>query len=326
MIAVLVLVVLILSMALSMDSDKPQETTTDTTEHHEQTTDTTENQGASDTTASGTSTTAQTTYPPATIPVSTTSMGGSSLVVEKRELPVMDADMKNYLLSLDNTLRGWGPGSSLDENNRPYGAISAQKTYGKYDSSYIMDDNKIYLTFDEGYENGYTEKILDVLKDKNVKAVFFITMSYAKNEPALVQRMIDEGHIVGNHSTAHLSFPGMTLEDAYADIKELHDYVYENFGYSMKLFRFPMGESSNRMQALLQELGYTSVFWSFAYRDWETDNQPAHDEAFEKITSLAHPGAVYLLHAVSKTNTELLPDVIDAFRGKGYDIALYPVN
>jgi peptidoglycan-N-acetylmuramic acid deacetylase len=325
-IVVLALVVLILSLALSMDSDKPQETTADTTKHHEQTTNTTENQGASDTTASGTSTTAQTTYPPATIPVSTTSIGGSSVVVEKRELPVMDVDMKNYLLSLDNTLRGWGPGSSLDENNRPYGAISAQKTYGKYGSSYIMDDNKIYLTFDEGYENGYTEKILDVLKDKNVKAVFFITMSYAKNEPALVQRMIDEGHIVGNHSTAHLSFPGMTLEDAYADIKALHDYVYENFGYSMKLFRFPMGESSNRMQALLQELGYVSVFWSFAYRDWETNNQPAHDEAFEKITSLAHPGAVYLLHAVSKTNTELLSDVIDDFRGKGYNIALYPVN
>ncbi len=323
LIAVLVLTVIVLTAVILADADEPSAVTTDSPSSSL----TTEAKAGSETTEqTEVSSTEKTTYPPATVPTVTTSVKEPSAVTQKRELPALDEEMKSYLLSLDNTLRGWGPGSNVDEKNRPYGAISAQNAYGKYGSSYIMNDQKIYLTFDEGYENGYTPKILDALKEKNVKAVFFITMSYAKNEPELVQRMIDEGHIVGNHSTDHLSFPGMTLEAAYADIKALHDYVYEKFGYSMKLFRFPMGESSDRMQALLQELGYTSVFWSFAYKDWETDNQPAHDEAFEKITSLAHPGAVYLLHAVSKTNTELLPSVIDDFRKKGYDIALYPVN
>ena len=316
-IGVLVLVVLILSIALRFHGTSHAEMTTN------ETIQTTESDNNSETTSANTETTAATTYPPATVPSNT---GNSTLVTQKRTLPVMDDDMKQSLLSLDNTLRGWGPGSNVDAANRPYGAISAQSAYGEYGSSYIMSDNKIYLTFDEGYENGYTAEILDVLKEKNVKAVFFITMSYAKNEPALVQRMIDEGHVVGNHSTEHLSFPEMTLEDAYADIKALHDYVYDRFGYSMSLFRFPMGESSNRTQALLQELGYTSVFWSFAYKDWETDNQPAHDEAFAKITGCAHPGAIYLLHAVSQTNTKLLPSIIDDFRQKGYEIALYPVN
>lgn len=315
-IGVLVLVILVLSIALRLHGD-------DHTEMTDKPTQTTEPDGSSETTTDISETTAMTTYPPATVP---SHVGNSALVTTKRTLPLMDDEMKQYLLSLDNTLRGWGPGSHMDEMNRPYGALSAQSSYGKYASSYIMPDNKIYLTFDEGYENGYTAEILDVLKAKNVKAVFFITMSYAKSEPALVRRMIDEGHVVGNHSTAHLSFPEMALEDAYADIKALHDYVYDTFGYSMSLFRFPMGESSNRTQALLQELGYTSVFWSFAYKDWETDNQPAHDEAFTKITDCAHPGAIYLLHAVSQTNTKLLPSIIDDFRQKGYEIAIYPVN
>ena len=315
-IGILILVVLILSIALRFHG---KDHGTGTTESD--TVQTTETDDSTETTTDAlNATTAVTTYPPATVP-----SGSAASVAQKRALPSLE-DIKQNILSLDNTLRGWGPGTDVDEANRPYGAISAQKTYGKYDSTYIMSDNKIYLTFDEGYENGYTEEILDILKEKNVKAVFFITMSYAKREPDLIRRMIDEGHIVGNHSTAHLSFPGMTLEDAYADIKALHDYVYDHFGYSMSLFRFPMGESSDRTQALLQELGYTSVFWSFAYKDWETDNQPLESEAFAKITGCAHPGAIYLLHAVSKTNAELLPSIIDDFRQNGYEIALYPVS
>ncbi len=262
------------------------------------------------------------TYPPAYIPTMTT-QGSES---EKTENAMLDQKTKAYLESLDNTTRGWGMGVHCDEENRPIDAVNAQKKYEKYNASYLMNDGKIYLTFDEGYENGYTAKILDALKEKNVKAVFFITMSYAQNEPALVRRMINEGHIVGNHSTKHLSFPDFTIDEAYEDVRALHEYVLEHFDYEMKLFRFPMGESSDRMQALLQEMGYTSLFWSFAYRDWLTDDQPAHDEAFEKITNAAHPGAIYLLHAVSSTNTELLPDIIDDFRAKGYEIALYPVK
>ena len=322
MIAVIIVVALILTVVFLATAENPfgSESTTEP-----KTTDTQQTVTTTDSTKETTvqTTTYMTTYPPATVPGATSRPNTDRPAVE---FPALTEAKKSYLLSLDNTLRGWGPGVSVDESNRPHGALSAQKSYGQYGASYIMNDDKIYLTFDEGYENGYTAQILDTLKEKNVKAVFFITMPYAKSEPALVQRMIDEGHIVGNHSTAHLSFPSMTLEEAYEDIKGLHEYVYEHFDYTMTLFRFPMGESSDRMAALLKELGYTSVFWSFAYRDWETDNQPAHDEAFDRIVSRAHPGAIYLLHAVSKTNTEVLGDVIDAFRAKGYEIAQYPIN
>ncbi|MBQ9747818.1 MAG: polysaccharide deacetylase family protein [Clostridia bacterium] len=333
-VAILIFAALLIGFILLAQAQTPGQGATTTTAPAlptttEQTpTDTTSTEAsASVTTASETTggATVGTTYPAATVPVITTAPK-VPVIDPSSNFPVLSVAQKDRLLSLDNTLRGWGPGTQCDDRNRPFGALSAQNAYGKYGSVYIKDDDKIYLTFDEGYENGYTAEILDVLKAKNVKAVFFITMPYAKSEPALVQRMIDEGHIVGNHSTAHLSFPGMTLEDAYNDIRALHDYVLANFDYEMKLFRFPMGESSDRTQALLQELGYTPVFWSFAYRDWETDNQPAHDEAFAKITGCAHPGAVYLLHAVSETNTKLLPSVIDYFRGQGYELALFPTK
>ncbi len=328
-VAVVIFVIFLLcfiALAKAQNHDDPSVTTT--TCEDVQTTAETGGSSALQTTTSAqttetTASTEKTTFPAATVPVITTKPSANP-ITPSSTLPMLTDSLKNKLLALDNTLRGWGPGTQCDSQNRPYGALSAQNSYGKYDSVYIKDDGKIYLTFDEGYENGYTTEILDVLKEKNVKAVFFITMSYAKNEPALIQRMIDEGHVIGNHSTAHLSFPGMTLEDAYEDIRDLHEYVLEHFGYQMTLFRFPMGESSDRTQALLQELGYTSVFWSFAYKDWETDNQPAHDEAFEKITSCAHPGAVYLLHAVSETNTKLLPSIIDNFRANGYELALFP--
>ncbi len=319
-IAVVIFFALILTIILlAKASDTPKETTTAFETESETTSAETTTAEATTTQPSGT------TYPPATVPPA--SSGKTDTPTLRGEIPPLDAAMEARLMEQKNDLRGWGPGSEGDEKNRPLYAITAQKNYGtKFGSSYLMDDDKIYLTFDEGYENGYTEKILDVLKEKNVKAVFFVTLPYAKDEPELVQRMIDEGHIVGNHSTAHLSFPSMTLEEAYEDIKTLHDYMIEHFDYEMTLFRFPMGESSDRTQALLQEMGYTSVFWSFAYRDWETDNQPEREEALQTITERAHPGAVYLLHAVSKTNTELLPEIIDYFRAEGYTIARYPVK
>ncbi len=317
--------VLALTAILFMNADADvSETTTQTTESQttstpeDVTADTTDTQSSSETTSeqSAEPTISQTTYPPATVPN----------FEKENTIGALDPSVREYLMSLDNTNRGWGMGPHYDEKNRPLDAVNAQKNYSQYGSSYVMDDNKIYLTFDEGYENGYTAKILDVLKEKKVKAVFFITMSYAKNHADLVQRMIDEGHIVGNHSTNHKAFPTLSLDEAYEDVKELHDYVYARFGYTMKLFRFPEGVSSDRMQALLKEMGYTSVFWSFAYRDWESDNQPEQKEAFAKITERLHPGAIYLLHAVSSTNTELLPYIIDDFRLRGYELALYPIK
>ena len=229
----------------------------------------------------------------------------------------------SVLESLDTKKFGWGPGRAAN-HARPTYPINNQNQYGKYDADFILKDEKIiYLTFDEGYENGYTARILDVLKDKNVKAVFFVTLPYAKQNKSLITRMIDEGHIVGNHSVNHLSFPSLNLQKAKSEIMELHDYIKENFNYEMTLFRFPMGEFSEQMLALVQSCGYRSVFWSFAYADWNTSNQPDNTDAYNLITENSHNGAIFLLHAVSKTNTEVLGDVIDKFREQGYSINEY---
>ena len=136
----------------------------------------------------------------------------------------------------------WGPATNMDEENRPIACLQLQEQYGGYNANFIgPDEKRIYLTFDEGYENGNTADILDILKEKNVKAVFFVTGHYVKTNPELVQRMIDEGHIVGNHSMNHKNFPSITPEEMYAEVQELHDYVQENFGYTMFLFRYPEG-------------------------------------------------------------------------------------
>lgn len=226
--------------------------------------------------------------------------------------------------ALDGTLDNGFPGGPVDEQNRPSGPIAYQEKYGKYDAYFIIPDSqKVFLTFDEGYENGYTGKILDVLKEKNVKAVFFITYPYAKTEPALVKRMVDEGHTLGNHSTEHRVFPEMPLTEAAKDIMKLHEYVKANFGYEMFLFRPPEGAFSEQTLALTQSLGYKSVLWSFAYKDYDVNAQPLTLEATERVVSKAHPGEICLLHAVSKTNAEILGDVIDQIRAEGYEFADY---
>lgn len=225
--------------------------------------------------------------------------------------------------ALDSTKQSGFPGGTLDEKNRPSGPLQFQEKYKDLGAYFIMpDSNDIYLTFDEGYENGYTKAILDTLKEKKVKAIFFITYDYAKGQPDLVRRMIDEGHVVGNHSTKHKSFPDLSVEEAAKDIQTTHEYVKEQFGYEMYLFRYPMGEFSEQSLALLQSLGYKSVFWSFAYLDYDVNNQPITIEATDKIVSKAHPGAIYLLHAVSKTNSMVLGECIDLIRDKGYDFAI----
>jgi len=225
------------------------------------------------------------------------------------------------LAKLDSKKNGWGQGTRVDEKNRPISCVGYQEKYGKYGAVFIKEDTKdFYLTFDEGYENGYTPKILDVLKQKQAPAVFFVTKDYVKRNPGLVKRMIEEGHVVGNHSWSHPSMPTLTLEDATKEITQLHDYVKEEFGYEMTLFRPPMGEYSEQTLALTQQLGYQSVFWSYAYKDWDPNNQPDQAASLEKALKYAHGGAVYLLHAVSSTNTNMLGDFIDGIRQKGYEL------
>lgn len=229
------------------------------------------------------------------------------------------------LTSLNTTIHDWGLGREVDENNRPVDALKAQEDYGAYNSLFIEEESKtIYLTFDEGYEYGYTKSILDTLKDKGVKAVFFVTEPYAKDEPELVQRMIDEGHVIGNHSVTHPAsgIPSLTVEKQQEEVIGNHEYIKENFGYEMTLFRYPAGKFSEKSLAVVNNCGYKSVFWSFAYMDYDVNNQPDQGESLKKMTDKLHPGAIYLLHAESKTNAEVLGRFIDAAIAEGYSFGL----
>lgn len=224
--------------------------------------------------------------------------------------------------SLDSQSQNWGQGVNMDEKNRPVAALSAQEKYGKYNAYFIGEESQnIYLTFDEGYEYGQTESILNTLKEKGVKAIFFVTKPYAESEPELVNRMIDEGHIVGNHSVTHPSkgLPSQTLEQQKEEVVGNHNYVKENFDYDMYLFRYPTGCFSEQSLALLNNCNYKSVFWSFAYVDYDVSNQPDPAESLAKLKQKLHPGAIYLLHAESETNAAILGDFIDAVREAGYE-------
>lgn len=229
------------------------------------------------------------------------------------------------LSSLSNQKQGWGQGVQVDAANRPLGSLSFQEKYGKYDALFIGEDEKVvYLTFDEGYENGYTPQILDTLKEKNVKAVFFVTLDYVKSQPELIQRMIDEGHVIGNHSAKHPSFPDVPTERCEQEIRDVERYLADNFGYTgMNLFRPPAGEFSERVLAQMQSMGYKTIFWSYAYKDWDPNNQMGADKALAKVNGALHNGAIYLLHAVSCDNAEILDDFIDHARSEGYEFKLF---
>lgn len=181
------------------------------------------------------------------------------------------------------------------------------------------DDKYVYLTFDNGYEAGYTSQILDTLKENNVKAAFFITGHYLNTAEDLVKRMIDEGHIVGNHTVNHPSMPELDNEKLKEEITNLHTTVYEKFGYEMKFLRPPKGEFSQRTLLLTKSLGYTTVMWSFAYDDWDENKQGREEYAKEKILSNLHNGAVILLHANSKDNCNILDEIIKEIKAQGYE-------
>ena len=225
--------------------------------------------------------------------------------------------------SLSSESHGYGQGVECDEQNRPTGAIMFNDEYSVYDSYAIMENSSgVILTFDQGYENGYTESILDTLKEKDVKAVFFLTGDYAKRNRELVKRMIAEGHIIGNHGMEHKSMPTLSPDAAKNEIMSLHDYVKQEYGVEMKYFRPPCGEYSERSLAVCQSLGYKTLLWSFAYCDWDVNNQLDVNTAYAKATSAAHDGAIYLLHSVSATNAEILPRVIDELRAEGFRFTL----
>ncbi|MBR2283828.1 MAG: polysaccharide deacetylase family protein [Ruminococcus sp.] len=226
-----------------------------------------------------------------------------------------------YSSAADTTCIGYGQGTAVDGENRPDGAVQFTQRYEELDAAALSKDTKrIILTFDQGYENGYTAAILDTLKEKDAKAIFFLTGDYAKREESLVKRMIAEGHMLGNHGMTHASLPKLSDDEAREEIMSLHEFVLNNYGYEMQYFRCPCGEYSERALELIQECGYKTLFWSFAYVDWITDSQPLPAEGIQKLTASAHGGEILLLHSVSSTNAQILGEVIDNFRAMGYTV------
>ncbi len=223
--------------------------------------------------------------------------------------------------NLDNTLQAWGMKKNKDAE--PNVDAAQAKMLEKYGGLYKTSEKKtLYLTFDEGYETGYTAQILDVLKKTKVPAAFFITGDYLRTQPDLVKRMAAEGHNVGNHTFSHPSMPSVTdPEKLKQDIESLSMEYTALTGKQMNLFRPPMGEFSERTLAITQDLGYKTVMWSFAYVDWQRDKTRGADYAYEQIMPYMHDGAIILLHAVSPDNANALERVICDLQAQGYTFA-----
>ncbi len=217
-------------------------------------------------------------------------------------------------------LLSWGIRRKPD-HGIPDADPGAPELLSRYGGVYLGDTGKkvVYLTFDEGYENGYTPKILDVLKKHNVKAVFFITGPYLKEHSDLVERMVNEGHEVGNHTIHHLSLPQLSDAEIEEEVVGLDRAFYKQFGKNMKFLRPPKGEYSERSLAVTQRLGYCNMFWSFAYDDWYRDKIRGANYAVDIVTRNLHNGAIILLHAVSKDNADALETIIMKTREMGYE-------
>jgi len=215
----------------------------------------------------------------------------------------------------------WGL-SFQTPNQPPIADVSAEELL-PYDAKYIGDTGKktIYLTFDCGYENGYTETILDVLKAHEAKAAFFVVGNYITSCPELVRRMAQEGHIVGNHTWSHPDMSAISEKAAFAaQLQKNADAYRECVGQEMpRYYRPPQGVYSQENLAMAKELGYRTVFWSLAYVDWKTDDQPTEEAALEKLTERVHGGAVVLLHNTSKTNAAILDRLLTAWAEAGYE-------
>lgn len=220
----------------------------------------------------------------------------------------------------DNKKIEWGIKRNSNHEQPDLGSKN-KELMEKYNGLCIGNNSQknIYLTFDAGYEAGYTIKILDVLKEKGVSATFFITSHYLNTADEQVKRMIEEGHIIGNHTVNHKSMPEITDEEIEQEVMKLHQAVYEKYNYEMRYIRPPKGEFSERTLKKCEDLGYKTVMWSFAYCDWDENKQPTIEEGKKKIIDNFHPGEIILLHSNSKTNSEILADIIDEARNQGYE-------
>ena len=192
----------------------------------------------------------------------------------------------------------------------------------QYDAYFTGDTSQktIYLTFDAGFENGQTSSILDTLKKHNAPAAFFVVGNYVSTAPDLVKRMLEEGHVVGNHTFHHPDMSQIAEQKSFEkELQELETLYQETTGQEMqKFYRPPQGKYNEDNLKMAKEMGYKTIFWSLAYVDWYTDNQPTHEEAFSKLLPRIHNGAIVLLHSTSQTNAEILDELLTKWEEAGY--------
>lgn len=235
--------------------------------------------------------------------------GGIAVLVDAYERDVSKEDNQN-----------WGLGFSTE--GQPPTANTTADELKKYDAYYIGDTSKkvIYLTFDAGYENGYTPAILDALKKHNVHATFFLVGNYVTSSPDLVKRMVSEGHNIANHTCNHPNMSSISSMEAFRkELDDLNLQCKDATGLEMKkYYRPPQGKYSVENLKMAKELGYKTFFWSLAYVDWYNDKQPTKDQAFKKLLGRIHPGAIVLLHSTSKTNSEILDELLTKWEEMGY--------
>ncbi|HJA42790.1 MAG TPA: polysaccharide deacetylase family protein [Candidatus Dorea stercoravium] len=214
----------------------------------------------------------------------------------------------------------WGLG--FQEEGRPPVGNATSQELAQYDAFYLGDTDKkrIYLTFDAGYENGNTAPILDALKKHEAPAAFFVVGNFISENPDLIRRMEEEGHIVGNHTSTHPDMSRIATLEAFREELEGVEASYKEItGKEMtRFYRPPQGKYNVENLKMAKELGYHTFFWSLAYVDWYQDDQPSKEEAFDKLLGRIHPGAIVLLHSTSSTNGEIMDELLEKWEDMGY--------
>ena len=229
--------------------------------------------------------------------------------------------------AIDNKLYAW-----WFKRNDAHEKSGCQQDFDitSYDAHYIVpvSDKRIYITFDCGYENGFTADILDTLKEEGVTAAFFVTQTFIRDNVELTRRMKEEGHLVCNHTVTHPSMPSKSIEEQKSELLTCENYMKEATGYDMDLFfRPPRGEYSERTLQMAKDMGYTTIFWSMAYLDYDVNNQPAAQHVIEHFGKYYHPGAIPLMHNVSVANRDALSEVLKNLKKEGYSFgSLYELK
>ena len=254
--------------------------------------------------------------------VTPTSIPEPTKEVDKEgRLPGAEVIVNENYEEYDNTAYSWW--FTRKKNHIPSGSgekFPIEPFSAYYLNKEVTDEDKvIYLTFDCGYENGFTPSILDTLAEKDVKVTFFVAKDFVRSNPEYVIRMKEEGHMVGNHTIRHLSSPSLTAEELEEELIELAKYVKQKTGYDIDpYFRPPMGKYSERTLKVTQDMGYSSVFWSIAYYDYDIADQPGKEYVVEHFRDYHHNGTIVLMHNVSESNAQALAEVIDLLKAEGY--------